>query len=138
MVQAATFFTLGIAMVVVVFVAFYVTPTPDGSIFGVMHMPAAPKFELFLREKTSIRSSNFLQTKFEEVQRKVRTFCSKNFELFRIVRKRKTFWNLFDFCEIFRFFEKNRTFPEVLTESYNLEKNGHVWSWFFPLLCSHS
>jgi hypothetical protein len=112
MVQAATFFTLGIAMVVVVFVAFYVAPTLDGSIFGVTHTPAAPKFELFLRT-SSIRSSNFLRTKFEEVRRKVRTFCSKNFELFRIVRKRKTFWNLFDFCEIFRFFEKNRTFPEV-------------------------
>jgi hypothetical protein len=25
-----------------------------------------------------------------------------------------------------------------LTESYNLEKNVNVWSWFFPLLCSHS
>ncbi len=48
MVQAATFFTHGIAMVVVVFVAFYVA-TLDGSIFGVMHTPAAPKFELFLR-----------------------------------------------------------------------------------------
>jgi hypothetical protein len=55
MVQAATFFTLGIAMVVVVFVAFYVTML-DGSIFGVMHTPATP-----------IRSSNFLRTKFEEV-----------------------------------------------------------------------
>jgi hypothetical protein len=112
MVEAATFFTLGIAMVVVVFVAFYVAPTLDGSIFGVTHTPAAPKFELFLRT-SSIRSSNFLRTKFEEVRRKVRTFCSKNFELFRIVRKRKTFWNLFNFCEIFHFFEKNRTFPEV-------------------------
>jgi hypothetical protein len=66
MVQAATFFTLGIAMVVVVFVAFYVLPTLDGSIFGVMHTPAAPKFELFLRT-SSIRSLNFLQTKFKEV-----------------------------------------------------------------------
>jgi hypothetical protein len=25
-----------------------------------------------------------------------------------------------------------------LTQSSNLEKNVHVWSWFFPLLCSHS
>jgi hypothetical protein len=25
-----------------------------------------------------------------------------------------------------------------LTKSSNLEKNVHVWSWFFPLLCSHS
>jgi hypothetical protein len=25
-----------------------------------------------------------------------------------------------------------------LTKSSNLEKNAHVWSWFFPLLCSHS
>jgi hypothetical protein len=25
-----------------------------------------------------------------------------------------------------------------LTESSNLEMNAHVWSWFFPLLCSHS
>jgi hypothetical protein len=56
MVQAATFFMLGIAMVVVVFVAFYVA-TLDGSIFGVTHTPAAPKFELFVRT-SSIRSSN--------------------------------------------------------------------------------
>jgi hypothetical protein len=48
MVQAATFFMVGIAIVVVVFVAFYVALTLDGSIFGVMHTPAAPKFELFL------------------------------------------------------------------------------------------
>jgi hypothetical protein len=60
MIQAATFFTLGIAMVVVVFVAFYVAML-DGSIFGVMHMPAMPKFELFLRT-SSIRSLNFLRT----------------------------------------------------------------------------
>jgi hypothetical protein len=58
MVQAATFFMLGIAMVVVVFVAFYVA-TLDGSIFGVTHMPAAPKFKLFVRTSL-IRSSNFL------------------------------------------------------------------------------
>ncbi len=46
------------------------------------------------------------------------------FELLRIVRKRKTFWNLFDFCEIFHFFEKNRTFPEVLGHlEIQLEKN---------------
>jgi hypothetical protein len=113
MVQAATFFMLGIAMVVVVFVAFYVVPMLDGSIFGVTHTPAAPKFELFLRT-SSIRSSK----KFEE---KVQTFCSKNFELFRIVRKRKMFWNLFDFCEIFRFFKKNRTFPEVPAD-YSIEQ----------------
>jgi hypothetical protein len=25
-----------------------------------------------------------------------------------------------------------------LTKSSNSEKNVHVWSWFFPLLCSHS
>jgi hypothetical protein len=25
-----------------------------------------------------------------------------------------------------------------LTESSNSEKNAHVWSWYFPLLCSHS
>jgi hypothetical protein len=25
-----------------------------------------------------------------------------------------------------------------LTESSNLETNVHIWSWFFPLLCSHS
>jgi hypothetical protein len=25
-----------------------------------------------------------------------------------------------------------------LTESSNLEKNEHIWIWFFPLLCSHS
>jgi hypothetical protein len=25
-----------------------------------------------------------------------------------------------------------------LTESSNSEKNAHIWSWFFPLLCSHS
>jgi hypothetical protein len=66
MVQAATFFMLGIAMVVVVFVAFYVALTLDGSIFGVTLTPAAPKFELFLRT-SSIRSSSFLQTKFEEL-----------------------------------------------------------------------
>jgi undecaprenyl pyrophosphate synthase len=51
-------------VVVVVFVAFYVA-TLDGSIFGVTHTPAAPKFELILRT-SSIRSSNFLRTKFEE------------------------------------------------------------------------
>jgi hypothetical protein len=65
--------------------------TRDGSIFGVTHTPAAPKFELFLRT-SSIRSSNFV---------------------LRIVRKTKTFWNVFDFCEIFRFSKKKRTFPEV-------------------------
>jgi hypothetical protein len=25
-----------------------------------------------------------------------------------------------------------------LTKCFNLEKNVHIWSWFFPLLCSHS
>jgi hypothetical protein len=25
-----------------------------------------------------------------------------------------------------------------LTKSSNSEKNAHIWSWFFPLLCSHS
>jgi hypothetical protein len=25
-----------------------------------------------------------------------------------------------------------------LTDSSNSEKNVHIWSWFFPLLCSHS
>jgi hypothetical protein len=46
MVQAATFFMLGIAMVVVVFVVFYVAML-DGSIFGVTHMPAAPSSNYF-------------------------------------------------------------------------------------------
>jgi hypothetical protein len=92
-------------MVVVVFVAFYVT-TLNGSIFGVMHTPATPKFELFLWT-SSITSSNFLQTKFEEVWRK--SPCSENFKLFRIVQKRKTFCNLFDFVKFSIFLKK--TFP---------------------------
>jgi hypothetical protein len=73
---------------------------------------------------------NFLQTKFKEVWRKVRRFCSKNFELFRIVWKRKTFWNLFDFCEIFRFFEKNWTFPEVQCWCAQQKLVIAVWEWY--------
>jgi hypothetical protein len=59
------------------------------------------EFELFLRSSFELYS-NFVQT-----------FLQKKFELFWIVRKRKTLWNLFDFCQIFQFFEKTRTFPEV-------------------------
>jgi hypothetical protein len=82
MVQAATFFMLGIAMVVVVFVAFYVV-TLDGSIFRVTHTPAAPKFKLFV-QTSSIRSSNFLRTKFEEL----RTFsnCAKKKNVLEFIR----------------------------------------------------
>jgi hypothetical protein len=88
MVQAATFFMLGIAMVVVVFVAFYVAPTLDGSIFGVTHMPAAPKFKLFLRT-SSIRSSNFLRTKFKEVRRKSSNILFEELRTFSNRTKKK-------------------------------------------------
>jgi hypothetical protein len=63
------------------------------------------EFELFLQSSFEL-CSNFVRTLFELFFKKSLNFCSKNFELFRIVRKRKTFWNLFDFCQIFQFFEK--------------------------------
>jgi hypothetical protein len=107
MAQAATFFTLGIAMLVVVLWLFMSRRRLMAQYRSNAHAS---------RAKVRTISSNFFEQsskKFEEVRRKVRTFCSKNFELFRIVRKRKTFWNLFDFCEIFHFFEKNRTFHAI-------------------------
>jgi hypothetical protein len=96
MVQAATFFTLGIAGVVVVFVAFYVMPMLDGSIFGVTHMPAVPKFELFLRT-SSIRSSNFLRTKFEEVRRSLKKSLNILFEELRTFSNRTKKKNVLEF-----------------------------------------
>ncbi len=86
--------------VVVVFVAFSVV-TLDGSIFGVTHMPAAPKFKLFLR--TSLRtSSNFLRncfelasnkvwTKFEEVRRKSWNVLFEELRTFSNRAKKKNF-----------------------------------------------
>jgi hypothetical protein len=60
----------------------------DGSIFGVTHTPAAPKFELFLRT-SSIRSSNFLQTKFEEVRRKSSNILFEELRTFSNRTKKK-------------------------------------------------
>jgi hypothetical protein len=112
MVQAATFFMLGIAMVVVVFVAFYVA-TLDGSIFGVTHTPAAPKFELFVRT-SSIRSSNFLRTKFEEVRRKSSNMLFEELRTFSNRTKKKNVLEFIRFLPNFPIFrKKKRTFPEV-------------------------
>jgi hypothetical protein len=112
MVQAATFFMLGIAMVVVVFVAFDVA-TLDGSIFGVTHTPAAPKFELFVRT-SSIRSSNFLRTKFEEVRRKSSNMLFEELRTFSNRTKKKNVLEFIRFLPNFPIFrKKKRTFPEV-------------------------
>jgi hypothetical protein len=104
--QAATLFTFGIAMVVVGFVAFYVT-TLDGSIFGVTHTPVAPKFELFFRT-SSIRSSNFLRTKFEQVRRKFELLSSNFFESYK---KEKHFGIYLIFVKFSFFFRKKMNFP---------------------------
>jgi hypothetical protein len=82
-------------------VAFYVALTLDGSIFGVMHTPAAPKFELFLWT-SSIRSSNFLRTKLN-----VRTFLRTSSNRTKKKNVLEFIWFLWNFP----FFRKKSNFP---------------------------